>query len=143
MIRGRSTLSTQLVEAYEAAEYCVDAGVSFVLRIGRPSAALARVLRRHGTAACAFITACNPEGQLLSAAENAARTLELEADLRRFSPLLLPASGVDPAGHWPEEPGFLVLGCAPAVIEVLGRRYRQNAVVLCQEDAVPRLLLLR
>lgn len=143
MTRGRSAIPEHLVEAYAAAEYRVDAGLSFTLHIDQPSAALARLMQRQSMTTCAFITACNPEGQLQTAATNAARSLELEADLKRFAPVVYPACGTDPQGRWPDEPGFVALGCPPAIIEALGRRYRQNAVVLCGEDAVPRLLLLR
>lgn len=138
-----SAVPAQMIAAYEAAEYHVEAEAPFVLCIGQRSAELAALMAEKGMPSAAFITACNPHGQLLGAADNATRTNALGAELERFAPLVLPARGVDPSGRWMDEPGFLALGCPPAIIEALGRRHRQNGVVLCAEDAVPRLVLLR
>lgn len=139
----QSAVPAQMIAAYEAAEYHVQGGTPFVLRIGQRSAELAMLMADKGMASAAFITACNPHGQLLGAADNVTRTAALGAELERFAPLVLSACGVDPAGRWMDEAGFLALGCPPAIIEALGRRHRQNGVVLCAEDAVPRLALLR
>lgn len=133
----------RMILAYEAAEYHVRGASPFVLRIGQYNAELACLLADEGMPSAAFITACNPHGQLLGAADNAARTNALGAELERFAPRVLPAHGVDPTGRWPDEPGFLALGCPPAIVEALGRRHRQNGIVLCGGDAVPRLVLLR
>ncbi|MBA4742120.1 MAG: DUF3293 domain-containing protein [Azoarcus sp.] len=138
-----SAIPPQMIAAYEAAEYRVEVDPTIHLRIGQANEALARLMTDKSMTTAAFLTACNPHGQMLAAADNATRTAALGAELERFAPLVLPACGVDPAGRWPDEPGFLALGCPPAIIEALGRRHRQNAVVLCGEDAVPRLVLLR
>ena len=138
-----SAIPPQMIAAYEAAEYRIEADPPIVLRIGQMSEPLAGLMVDKNMKSAAFLTACNPHGQMLGAADNATRTAALGAELERFAPLVLPACGVDPAGRWPDEPGFLALGCPPAITEALGRRHRQNAVVLCGEDAVPRLVLLR
>lgn len=140
---NNTVVPAQMVAAYEAAEYHVLMEDAFVLRIGQHSAELSRLMADQGMVSAAFITACNPHGQLLGAADNATRTAALGAELERFAPLVLPARGVDPSGRWMDEPGFLALGCPPAIVEALGRRHRQNAIVLCSEEAVPRLQLLR
>lgn len=140
---SQSAVPVQMILAYEAAEYHVQGTPPFVLRIGHYSAELACLMADRGMPSAAFVTACNPQGQLLGAADNATRTNALGAELERFAPLVLSARGVDPAGRWMDEAGFLALGCPPAIIEALGRRHRQNGVVLCAEDAVPRLVLLR
>ena len=140
---GKSAIPPQMIAAYEAAEYRIEVDPPIVLRIGQPNEALARLMAGKGMSTAAFLTACNPLGQMLGVADNATRTAALGAELERFAPQVLPARGVDPAGRWPDEPGFLALGCPPAIIEALGRRHRQNAVVLCGVDAVPRLVLLR
>lgn len=139
----QSVVPAQMIAAYEAAEYHVLGTTPFVLRIGQYSAELAGLMADKAMPSAAFITACNPHGQLLGAADNTTRTNALGAELERFAPLVLPARGVDPTGRWMDEPGFLALGCPPAIVEALGRRHRQNGVVLCGEDAVPRLVLLR
>lgn len=139
----QSAVPAQMIAAYEAAEYHVRPEAPFVLRVGQHSAELAALMAEKAMPSAAFITACNPHGQLLGAADNATRTKALGAELERFAPLVLTARGVDPTGRWTDEPGFLALGCPQAIVEALGRRHRQNAVVVCGEDAVPRLVLLR
>lgn len=139
----QSAVPAQMIAAYEAAEYHVGGEAPFVLRIGQHSPELAALMAGKGMPSAAFITACNPHGQLLGAADNTTRTNALGAELERFAPLVLPARGVDPTGRWMDEPGFFACGCPPAIIEALGRRHRQNGVVLCADDAVPRLVLLR
>lgn len=49
----------------------------------------------------------------------------------------------DPKGIWPVEPSWLPQGLDPATSQVLGRRYRQNAVLWAGFDAIPTLFLLR
>ena len=142
-VRRDSEVPAQLVAAYETAEYRVEVEPPIVLSIGEASAALVDLLAARGLFLCAFITACNPSGQLLAAEENVRRTEALERDLLDFAPEILPARGVDPTGSWPDEPGFLALGCPQKVFEVLGRRHGQNALVLCGADGVPHLVLLR
>ncbi|TAL78491.1 MAG: DUF3293 domain-containing protein [Burkholderiaceae bacterium] len=46
-------------------------------------------------------------------------------------------------GSWPGESSFLVLGLDAERAAALGNQYRQNAVLCCDERAVPRLVLLR
>ena len=130
-IAKQSAVPALMIAAYESAEYHVGGDVPFVLRIGQYNAELASVMAEKAMLSAAFITACNPHGQLLGTADNATRTQALGAELERFAPLVLPARGVDPTGRWMDEPGFLALGCPPAIVEALGRRHRQNGVVLC------------
>jgi hypothetical protein len=49
----------------------------------------------------------------------------------------------DSIGTWPGEKSFLVLGLDLETAIRLGREFRQNALVWADEDAIPRLILLR
>src|SRR5690554_2811169 len=69
-----SAVPAQMIAAYDAAEYRVEAETRVVLRIGQRSAELAGLMADKGMASAAFITACNPHGQLLGAADNTTRT---------------------------------------------------------------------
>lgn len=138
-----SVFPTQLVNAYETAEYHVETEPPIVLRVNEPNAALVELLATRSVSSCAFITACNPFGQLLPTEENLRRNMALQCDLQSHAPALLPARGVAPDGCWPDEPGFLVLGCSQEVLEAIGRRHRQNALVVCGSDGTPKLALLR
>ena len=141
--RADSVISESLVSAYEAAEYHVETTPPIVLRVGQRNAALVDLLTRRGVSSGAFITACNPFGQLLGTEENLRRNIALRRDLHPHVCAMLPARGVDRAGRWPDEPGLFVLGCPQETLETIGGRYRQNALVVCGPDGVPRLLLLR
>jgi hypothetical protein len=148
-----------VVQAYRAAHYRVlghpqQAGdavavepalpyVGEVLRIDAPSPWLRAWIAGGACECAALITACNPRGELIDAASNAARTAALERALRAAGHVPLAAAGEDPAGAWPAEASWLVRGLAPASAAALGRAWDQNAIVVSGADGVPRLVLLR
>ena len=130
-------LTPQLIHAYECALYAVEGGP--VLRIGEPSAALDRLLKVHGAATAAFVTAANPRGEARSHAAN-------EAAMAALKPALawpwLPAEGRDAGGRW-RETSVLLLGISRAEAAALGRRLEQNAIVFAERGGVPELVLMR
>lgn len=138
-----STLDEALLEAYRATEYQVDAIPPLVLHVDRPSAGLAALYARFHLTSAAFITACNPHGQLTPEGENQARNARLRADLRERALPFLEGRGVDPLGTWPPEASLLVLGLSREEALALGERHEQNALLWADVDAIPRLLLLR
>ena len=138
---GASVLDRQLVDQYRQADYRVEAG--FVLRIDQTSLELARWHARHGVDCSAFVTACNPRGQVLDEQANSRLTSQLAEVLAESGRVFVAGIGTDPGGDWPGEASFLVAGLALAGTRELGRRFNQNAVVWSGEDAVPRLILLR
>jgi hypothetical protein len=138
-----SGISQATIAAYLETDYRVHGEPHFVLRIGVPSPALARLYRQRGAVCAAFVTACNPHGRKIDEAANAVRQAELERELNLRGLGHLDGEGGHPAGGWPAEASFLVLGIALEEAKELGRRYRQNAVVWCGADAVPELVLLR
>ncbi len=140
---GASCIPAELIDAYRAAQYRVNAVPAFSLRIGQRSEALYRLVREAGAATACFITACNPLGELTDASANAAANVRLGFLLRALTPHLWSATGVDPAGSWPDEPGYLAAGIALAQARELGARFGQNAIVWIERDATPKLVLLR
>lgn len=136
-------ISPPTLTAYLETDYCVFAEASFALRVGTASNSLLKLYRQHGVDCAAFITACNPYSQQVEAAANAAKQAELENDLKLRGLNFIAGEGRHPAGGWPAEMSFLVLGVSRKEAMELGRRYEQNAVVWCGADAVPELVLLR
>jgi hypothetical protein len=135
------TIEHALREAYLAADYHVAApGGDIVLHIGEASAALGRLMARHGATGAVFITAWNPMGRMLDAPDNEARNRRLAEHLERIATRVLPGHGASPDGRW-SEASFLALPVSRPRALALGRRYRQNAVVFAGADAVPELLL--
>lgn len=131
-------LTPELVEAYRAADYVVHEP-SLVIRIGEPNAALDALLADAGRAA--FLTAANPGSERRGDEENDRLLASLRKTLEEAGWRCLEGEGRDPAGAWPAEPSFLVLGILRAQALELARRFGQNAFVWCERGAAPQLAL--
>jgi hypothetical protein len=129
--------------AYRATRYRVHAGnAAFDLRVDVASEPLAALMRRHGVATAAYLTACNPYSVRASEAANRAANEALRAALVAADAFVFYGEAIDPTGAWPTEPSFLALGIALATARELGVRFRQNALLFADDDAVPRLVWL-
>lgn len=129
--------------AYRATRYRVHAGGSaFDLRVDLASDALAALMRRHGVATAAYLTACNPYSVRKSDAANRAANEALRAALVAADAFVFDGEAIDPTGAWPTEPSFLALGIALATARELGVQFAQNALLFADGDAVPRLVWL-
>jgi len=117
-----------LIAAFAAAEYVVDAGPEPIfVRPGRATPALDRLLDGRQWA---IITAHNPDGRMQSGRHNAAAHRRLEQYLHRLAPAArLPACNRDPAGDWPDEPGWLLTPNDIAQADRAARRFGQRAIV--------------
>lgn len=135
--------TSAIVAAYRNADYVVLPGNSeLVLRAGKASAELDALLAGHGATTAAFLTAANPHSEQRPAEENRAAAAELDRALADVHYSRFPAEGRDPAGHWPTEPGVLVLGIPRAAAEALGRRFGQNAILYIERGSPAELVLL-
>jgi uncharacterized protein len=130
-------LDPELIAAYENAVYAVFDGPE--LHIGKPNAAMDRLLEARGAATAAFVTAANPRGVQRSSAANEAAMAALRDTLRWPH---LPGEGLDPQNRWPAEPSVLVLGISRPEAEALGRHLEQNAIVFVERGGAPHLVLL-
>lgn len=129
--------------AYRATRYRVHAGHSpFDLRVDVASEPLAALMRRHGVTTAAYLTACNPHSVRTSDAANRTANEALRAALVAADAFVFEGEAIDPTGAWPIEPSFLALGIALATARELAVRFRQNALLFADDDAVPRLLWL-
>ena len=136
-------LDRALIQDYEETVYRVrDGAIDFVLELGRPCEPLAQLYRERRKATAAFISGFNPYSQATDPVLNEEANARLRADLESGGCEVLEARGSNREGTW-EEASFLALGLARDVAMALGRRYRQNAIVFAEADAVPELLLLR
>ena len=114
-----------------------------MLTPGRASPELRRLYARYGVASAAFVTAWNPQSEPADDAANATAQIALRAALATHGCTALEAFGADVTGRWPGEPSLLAMGLAESDAIALGRRFRQNAILIAGPDAVPRLVLLR
>lgn len=132
-----------LIQAYLETEYRVLSDPPITIRIGVKNRSLDDLLLEENTSSAAFITAWNPFSQLLSDQENACLQRSLFADLRALGLIVIEGVGIHPAGVWPGEPSYLILGMARDVAIELGRRYQQNAIVFHEAGEASDLVLLR
>ena len=134
-------MSPELLAAYRAARYRVDAG--FDLRVDQFCAPLAALHRERGVACSALITACNPGSVRFAAAENAARAEAFKAKIGALGFPFLGGRGIDPQGLWPDEESLLILGLNLDEARSLAIALGQNALIWNGADARPRLIPLR
>jgi hypothetical protein len=132
----------QFLHAYLNASYRIEASPAFVMKVNLPSPELAALFHSSRARRAAFITACNPASQPLSATENHQRQALLLQCIEQLGLHWLPGRGEDPAGEWPGEDSFLVLGIEKETACGLGRQFGQNAIVFCDSGAVPQLVVL-
>lgn len=127
--------------AFETAEYRIALGAKvFVRRIGRIDAAADAALRACGCRhTWAVVTACNPAARRTDAADNAARSDALLAEVMAAGWRHLPARNQAPNGDW-EEPGLCLLDVDAPDLLALARRYRQRAYVAAQLGSEPTLV---
>ena len=124
-----------LLAAYRRTEY--EAGGGAVARIGRRSPAVDGLLRHLGVREGAFVTAWNPWSKPMPAGWNARMMVRLRHAARR-----LPfAEGEGRGRGWTER--HLLVAADLRRVAVLGRRFRQNAIVVARAGAPARLALLR
>lgn len=135
----------RLQQAFRAAHYTVlpPGACRFTFQLDHFSEGIARLHAVHGVACSALITAWNPDARRQSETDNRRAQHRLIAEIESQGLAWISAENSDPAGEWPTESSILVLGIAPAAAQVLGRRFGQAAIVLCTEDAIPRLAMLK
>lgn len=132
----------RLLAAYLNAVYEFTAdNVTFRLRPGDTEARGIAWLNEVA-ARWTYVTACNPRSVALCEAENEARHENLARDLKSRGWRHLPARGVDPSGHWPPEPGFLVLDRPLGEVAELARALEQNALLHGGRGEAPRVMVL-
>jgi hypothetical protein len=138
-----TTIDAATLQAYRETEYRAAADPPLVLHIGQLCKALAALHATHGVDTSAFLTACNPFSRPLRDAENALRQDDLKSDLQQLGIGFVEGIGQHPGNGWTGEPSVLALGLSLAEARSLGVRNEQNAIVWCDQDAVPQLILLR
>ena len=138
-----TSVSRELQEAYENADYAVFLEPELILKIGEPSERLDRVMATLDVPSAAFITACNPRSRPQSEAENAAATEALQGLVDAAGYPHYRAEGRDPEGRGPAEPGVLILGIFRDNAEALGRLFGQNAIVFVERGRAPQLAFLK
>ena len=135
-------LNAQLLSAYRATHYVAHTPTgNFTLHIGEPCPALGDLMRQSGVSSAAFLTAYNPQSQVMSDLHNQQAQALLCAALDKMSLACYFGSAIDLSGNWPPEPSQLVLGISRVQALELVVKFKQNACLFIEESAIPKLLL--
>ena len=141
-----TNIKKELLDSYTAANYHVYAVPSFILKIDILSKELRKLLIELNVKFAAFITAFNPYSQELSLKENRLRNKKLEGKIQSLDLYYIKGDGrCGDSGEVGEvgEESFLVLGLSKKQAINLGKESQQNAIVVCDANAIPSLLLLK
>ncbi|MSQ81110.1 MAG: DUF3293 domain-containing protein [Candidatus Methylopumilus sp.] len=136
-------INLDLLKSYKSADYHVDASPSFILKIGMHSRELESIYKTSYKYTAAFITAFNPYSQELSNQENKDRNHKLEELLQSLHFDYIHGEGKCGHGDWDGEESFLIFGISKKQASEIGKEFEQNAIVWCDKDAIPQLLLLK
>lgn len=123
-----------LLRAYRRTAYTAGDATA---RIGRRSPALDALLAQHGGRMGAFVTAWNPCSRPMPLGWNRRMNRALDQHARRLPRV----PGTGGAEGWREE--HLLVVADPRRAAVLGRRFRQAAMVSVGRGQTARLWLLR
>jgi hypothetical protein len=138
-----SVIPSETRSAYSETNFIVYDEQVFILRVGEYCPALSNLYKTHKIKTSLFITAYNPYGQALNESVNLKRNIDLATELEDKALKFCPAEGKHPTGDWLSEASYLVLGLSLEESCELGKKYQQNAIVWCDSDCVPQLVLLR
>ena len=142
-MKCESLISPETIQAYRETEFRVFVGDMVVLKISKKNEELVGLFKGHRSEACAFITAYNPLGELLSSEQNSDLQKQLEEEIKFRGLAYIAGEGKHPVGDWPGEPSYLVFDLSLEAAKTLGRKFNQNAIVWCDLDTAPQLILLR
>ena len=136
-------INPDLLRSYKLANYHVDASPSFILKIDIHSPELESIYKTSHKHTAAFITAFNPYSQELSNQENKDRNHKLEELIQSLDFDYIHGEGKCGDGDWDGEKSFLIFGISEKQASEIGKEFEQNAIVWCDKDAIPQLLLLK
>ncbi len=132
----------ELEEAYRRTRYLLRLPAEVLeLRVGRHEPRTGRRLAEQTGCRSdwALVTPCNPRSRPLLAWQNRLRLQAMAAGLVEYGLAHYPTLHRDPDGRWPDEAGFLLVDPPRGLARALGRRYRQNAIVVARLGEAPRL----
>ncbi len=117
----------ELIQAYSETDFKVY-DPAIVIKVGEVNPELNQLLSVNNCTEWAYITAWNPYSEVTSKELNEQRNLQLRNDLDKYLVFDGEGEGSDPA--WEPEKSFLILGIDRNTTIEIGKKYKQNAIVL-------------
>lgn len=131
----------ELEGAYEATDFVVENGAkSIVIRIGRKSDEIDRMLAARKMDSWAFITAFNPRSEQLTENENSSRHHQLLTLISARGYEFMDGYGIGSSGNWPSERSLFIFSIDREVATMIGKQFGQNAIVAGRFGEVPELV---
>lgn len=97
-MKYESLISPETIQAYRETEFRVFVEDLVVLKISEKNEELVDLLKSHRSEACAFVTAFNPLGELLSHEQNSDLQQRLEEEIQFRGLTYIAGEGKHPAG---------------------------------------------
>ena len=143
MTNFETEIPESLIDAFRNTNYEVHTNPQFTFKVGEFCLDLENLFRESNLSTGCFITACNPESTKLSKEQNALLQETLHSDLVSQNLHIITGLGSDPSGEWEGEPSFLAIGISFSRAKSLGIKYKQNAIIWCDNRCTPELIVLR
>ena len=112
-----------------------------IIRVGMHCQILDSLCQEHAVSSWAFITACNPQSQELTDADNQHRQQLLKSLLVAGGYLHYAGSGVGESGDWPPEPSFLIMGMDRHKAMAYAQVFDQHAICYGEPGGKAQLLI--
>lgn len=114
----------------------------FFIRIDEFNESLNQFLIDNNFTNWVFITASNPNSQLLNTFENEKRNYLLEKELRSKKMKYLRGRGMPESSDWDAEESFLVFNIEKNKAKQIAFEYDQNAIIYGEINSKPELIWL-
>jgi hypothetical protein len=130
----------ELIQAYKETDFNVYEP-KITIKVGQVNHELDRLLNMNNCITWAYITAWNPYSELTNDRTNEEKNNQLRNDLTGY--ILFDGEGVGCDESWQPEKSFLILGIALDEAILIGKKYRQNAIVVGTIDEKPQLIWIK
>jgi len=134
-------IDQQLLKAYQETTYEVMAP-PISIQIGVQNPVLDAFLQENDAQSWAFITAWNPQSQLLSHKENNRRHQELTKMVKNAGYPYFIGKGIGKKEDWEPELSLFIIHISKAKATETGSYFNQKAIVFGEKGGLPTLLFL-
>jgi hypothetical protein len=130
----------ELIQAYKETDFNVYEP-KITIKVGQVNQDLDRLLNINNCITWAYITAWNPYSELTDDRTNEEKNNQLRNDLTGY--IIFDGEGVGSDQSWQPEKSFLILGIVLDHAILIGKKYRQNAIVVGKIYEEPQLIWIK
>lgn len=134
-------ISDELINAYMETDYYIYNN-PHPLKINKYYPYLQTIYDNYNKNTCAYITAYNPYSEQVDIDINIKNNESLKLLLEENNYQYIGGYGYHPSNKWEKEYSFLIIGIDYNNACEIGILYNQTAILWCNGDCIPKLLLL-